>query len=68
MSGRDRFLQSETFWAGDVPMKRERCLDIDEEVESIADQISMLSDLTYQEAYSLVYDAVMGVYESHRRV
>lgn len=68
MSGRDRFLQSETFWAGDVPMKRERQLDIDEEVESIADQISMLSDLTYQEAYSLVWDAVMGVYKSHRRV
>lgn len=68
MSGRDRFLQSETFWAGGVPMKRERSLDIDEEVESIADQISMLSDLTYQEAYSLVWDAVMGVYESHRRV
>ena len=68
MSGRDRFLQSETFWAGGVPIAQERKLDIDEEVESIADQISMLSDLTYQEAYSLVYDAVMGVYESHRRV
>lgn len=68
MSGRDRFLQSETFWAGGIPVKRERKLDIDEEVESIADQISMLSNLTYQEAYSLVWDAVMGVYESRRRV
>ena len=68
MSGRDRFLQSETFWAGGTTVKRERQLDIDEEVESIADQISMLSDLTYQEAYSLVWDAVMGVYKSHRRV
>ena len=67
MSGRDRFLQSETFWAGGVPIARERKLDIDEEVESIADQISMLSNLTYQEAYSLVWDAVIGVYESRRK-
>lgn len=68
MNGRDRFLHSDTLWMGGVPIAQERKLDIDEEVESIADQISMLSDLTYQEAYSLVYDAVMGVYESHRRV
>ena len=68
MSGRDRFLRSDTLWMNGVPIARERKLDINEEVESIADQISMLSDLTYQEAYSLVYDAVMSVYESHRRV
>lgn len=67
MSGRDRFLRSDTLWMGGVPIARERKLDIDEEVESIADQISMLSDLTYKKAYSLVYDAVMGVYESHRK-
>lgn len=67
MSGRDRFLHSDTFWVCGVPIARERKLDINEEVESIADQISMLSDLTYTKAYSLVWDAVMGVYEKHRR-
>ena len=69
MSGRDRFLAtSGTLMTDNGVVKVRRYLDIDEEVESIADQISMLSDLTYHEAYSLVWDAVMGVYKSHRRV
>lgn len=44
-----------------------RYIDVNDEIVSIADQISMLSDLTYKEAYTLVYDAVMDVYESHKK-
>ena len=67
MSGRDRFLQPNRFYSNGLPITSVRKFDIDEEVESIADQISMLSDLTYQEAYTLVLEAVMDVYESHKK-
>lgn len=67
MSGRDRFLQPNKFYSSGQPITSARKFDIYDEVESIADQISMLSDLTYKEAYRLVYDAVMEVYESHKK-
>lgn len=67
MSGRDRFLASQRFYLNGEPVVSTRYIDVNDEVVSIADQISMLSDLTYKEAYTLVYDAVMEVYESHKK-
>ena len=67
VSGRDRFLQPNMFYSSGQPITSARKFDIYDEVESIADQISMLSDLTYREAYKLVFNAVMDVYESHKK-
>lgn len=67
MSGRDRFLASQCFYSNGKPVGTMRYIDVNDEIVSIADQISMLSDLTYKEAYTLVYDAVMDVYESHKK-